>query len=184
MVLRELLAARNARFEPVTVTKYSTRHPRQDDRDEIRCVAEIPAQCDLVYEQYGVRYGFSRTDLVEKLRQGLSPIVIVNDVRTVGDLRRMLGPIATSAYIFRSAPSLEKLVSLGEARGAALDEYHQRFQKAQAIHRIYIENIHLFDHVVLNVQSRPKTRSQVRSIVRVEWPTRASGFRARASTTS
>lgn len=176
-VVQQLIASANDVFKPVLVSKETTRAPRTDDGPEVETVSAISADCDLVYEQYGVRYGFRAARLMEFLADGKSPIVIVNDVRTVADLRRSLGPRVRSAYVFRSAPSLEGLMRLAAERGAELDEYQGRYQKAQAIHRVYIENIELFDRVILNVQSRTRTRQQVRAIVRADWPKRVASFK-------
>ncbi len=41
----------------------------------------------------------------------------------------------------------------------------KRFDKAKAIYRIYIENIHLFDHVILNVADFKYTHKQIEHIV-------------------
>ena len=41
-----------------------------------------------------------------------------------------------------------------------------RFKKAQTIYRIYIENIQLFDHVIINSGTFEELEMQVRQIVK------------------
>jgi hypothetical protein len=41
-----------------------------------------------------------------------------------------------------------------------------RFEKARTIYRIYIENIHLFDHVIINSGGLAELKSQVEQIVK------------------
>jgi guanylate kinase len=172
------LKSKNRIFKPILIPKYTTRAARDDDTAETLCVAAIPSECDLVYEQYGVRYGFDSQKLFDSLAIGNSPIVILNDVRTVEDVRAALGPVVKSVFVFREGPSLEKYRELGHSRNVQNEEdFNRRFNKAQAIYRIYIENIHLFDHVIINGRNRTALKTQVHKIVtglsRVQsWPLR------------
>jgi guanylate kinase len=160
------LKAKNRIFKPVLIPKYTTRAPRDDDSGEALCVASIPSECDLVYEQYGVRYGLDSQKLFDCLAAGNSPIVILNDVRTVEDVRTALGPVVRSVFVFREGPSLEKYRELGRSRNVQNEgDLSRRFNKAQAIYRIYIENIHLFDHVIINGRNRSALKTQVQRIV-------------------
>src|ERR1044072_3531807 len=81
--LQELLRCAKKSFAPLRVPKFTTRDPRSDDAGEAISVERIPDKCDIVYEQYGVRYGLSLTTLFEGLASGRSPIVILNDIRAV-----------------------------------------------------------------------------------------------------
>lgn len=161
-----LLRLSNKDFQPVLVPKYTTRHSRRDDYGEAVSVRTIPKTCDLVYEQYGVRYGLRVRTLFDHLAKGESPVVILNDVRTVQDVRTALGPLVRSIFVFREHPSLETQRRLAEARDVRdEDDVRRRFDKAQAIYRIYIENIQLFDHVIINSGSRRPLKSQVHQII-------------------
>jgi hypothetical protein len=164
-------------FKPQLVSKYTTRSPRLGAEKEAICVNEIPPSCDLVYEQYQVRYGLEKNKLFELLSCGFSPIVILNDVRVVEDVRASFGNLVRSIFIFRERPSLDKIRMLAEERGNANEqEIQRRFRKAETIFRIYIENIHIFDHVILNPRSFVDLESQVQQIVKSlknaeqEWP--------------
>jgi len=160
------LKSKNRTFKPVLIPKYTTRAARDDDSGEALCVASIPAESDLVYEQYGVRYGLNSQKLFDYLAAGNSPIVILNDVRTVEDVRNALGPLVRSVFVFREGPSIEKYKELGRSRNVKNEEeLNRRFNKAQAIYRIYIENIHLFDHVIINGRKRAALKTQVHRIV-------------------
>ena len=155
----------NENFRPNLVRKYTTRPPRKDEKDdEVRC-GEIPPECDLVYEQYGKRYGLESRILFEAIADGQSPIVILNDVRAVEDVRNFFRERVRSIFIFRHDPSSEEYhQELIESRGEAGEV---RFEKAQIIHRIYIENIHLFDHVIINSGTREEElEMQVGQIVK------------------
>ena len=109
-------------------------------------------QCDLAYEQFGDRYGLRLDDLYAHLKKGETPIVILNDVRTVEDVKTKLGGQCFSIFVFREAPNLEHFLREGKKRGESTETTKIRFQKASAIYRIYIENIHVFDKLILNVE--------------------------------
>src|SRR5947207_14147109 len=75
------------RFRPKLIPKYTTRPARGDDSGEVVCVPMIPQECDLVYEQYETRYGIEFKQLFDATANGYTPILIINDVRAVEDVR-------------------------------------------------------------------------------------------------
>lgn len=176
--IRHMLSRRSETFVPVSVPKYTTRRPRKQERNEPqsaeagRCreklfVEKIPEFCDLVYEQYGVRYGLEMESIFAHLRAGESPIVVMNDVRVVEDVRSALGKLARSVFIFRESPRLAKHQALAAERGEEDEEVAWiRYRKAEGIYRIYIENIHLFDHVFLNCGEVDLLKSQTDGMIR------------------
>lgn len=180
--LKYFISAERAGFCPKIIPKYTTRGRRDDDGTEVVSGCErLPRKCDLVYEQYGVRYGLALEDIFSLLAEGRSPLVILNDVRTVEDVRVALGPQVRSVFIFRESPKLERYKALASERGSVDEgDLQRRYRKAEAIYRIYIENIHLFDHVVLNSFGRQELRRQILKIIRglsmdVNWPLRSRG---------
>jgi len=165
------LKKENSKFKPVIFKKYTTRLSRETDDDAI-CVDTIPHSCDLVYEQYGVRYGFRFDDLYEHLEKGESPIIVLNDVRAVEDVRTALWPQVTSLFIYRQPPIMDEFHEEEKRRAKEtisseliLEAAQNRLDKAKAIYRIYIENIYLFDHVVLNVGDLMHTEMQIEHVV-------------------
>jgi guanylate kinase len=145
---------------------------RANDGPEVKCVDRIPRDCDIAYEQYGVRYGLRSKTLWTHVASGRSPVVIINDVRAVEDIKDQFAGMARAAYIFREAPSKERLLELSQERGISSDgstvngEYDKRHFKAIMIHRIYIENVQLFDWVILNIgTSIERMRAQVEGLV-------------------
>jgi len=122
-VIRELVRIGGSVLSPVVIPKYTTRPPRDEDLvrspelREVISVSTLPSECDLVYEQYGDRYGLAFADLYRALRRGQSPIVILNDVRAVEDVRSALGKIVHSLFVFRETPMLDKYERLASERG-------------------------------------------------------------------
>lgn len=181
-LISAFLKLRGGSFNPSVIPKYTTRPPREHEvelsprdrryRETIMCkpgldgLVRLPASCDLVYEQYGVRYGLRLHDVFARLAGGKTAIVILNDIRTVEDIRTALGKNVRSVFVFRERPNVDRHEALARLRGGTDERSaHIRFQKAQSIYRIYIENIFLFDHVVLNHGSLEDLALQARRIV-------------------
>lgn len=91
----------------------------------------------------------------------MSPIIVLNDIRVVEDIKTYLGNKCISLFVFRNSPKLEEYMQLGELRQSSLDDVQTRYNKATAIYRIYIENIHIFDKLVLNVQNNLVSLSKI-----------------------
>ena len=126
------------------------------EEQEKRMEAFKKKRCDLAYEQYGNRYGLRLADLYEYMGKGQTPIVILNDVRTVEDIKTALGRQCCSIFIFREIPDINRYREQGALRNESESEIIARFEKAEAIYRIYIENIHIFDKLLLNIHNGDK----------------------------
>lgn len=162
--LFNLLGLEDDSFKPKMIPKYTTRNPHDDDHGEVICVQSIPEECDLMYVQYGVLYGLDFRAILEPISKGKSPIVILNDVRAVEDVRMRLGGLVRSVFIFREEPTMEVFQQLASVKGNR-EEAEQRYYKSLAIYRIYIENITLFDHVIVNSGTFDDLKAQARQIV-------------------
>ena len=139
-MLRYLLDYEFTRFKPMMVPKFTTRPPHADDKGEVICVQNIPEECDLAYEQYGARYGVALETIFAHLAKQQSPIIILNDIRAVEDVRNCWKGLVRSIFIFRSL-SLDEYEKLVELREVGEEEDPKvRYRKAQTLYRIYIEN--------------------------------------------
>ena len=96
-----------------------------------RMVAFKKLNCDLAYEQFGDRYGLRLKDLYEYLKNGQTPIVVLNDVRTVEDIKTKLGGQCFSIFIFREVPNKEHFIKIGKERNESLNNTEIRFKKSR-----------------------------------------------------
>ena len=154
-------------FQPVIIPKYTTRTGRKDDGSEIICTDTLPRICDIIYEQYNVRYGCSLEMIYDNLIKNKSPMIILNDVRAIEDIRKFFGSLVKSIFIFRKKPDFKSYERTCKKRGVNDDNIiHTRYQKAHSIYRIYIENIYLFDHILINSGTYADLELQIKEIVK------------------
>lgn len=169
-IRRMFLDLKKENFIPIMLKKYTTREQRTND-DDVICVPKIPKGCDLIYEQYGVRYGMRMEDLYKHLEAGRTPIVVVNDIRAIEDIKSALGSLVYSIFLYRKPAVYEEFYMEEKerypekSREVIEKSARTRFEKAQAIYRIYIENIYLFDKVILNTFDKNSAKNQVECIV-------------------
>lgn len=158
----KLYKEKKMHFFPVNIAKYTTRSYRIEEIqdilnnkkvDVIAC-EQIPNNCMLMYQTYGKKYGLSIEDIKKCLSNGQSPIIIINDVRVVEEIKKLFPKQVLSLFLFREIPKLSSFEKIANDRGNSSEsEVLDRFNKATAIYHTYIENIALFDRVILNPNS-------------------------------
>jgi len=169
-------------FNPESFPKFTTREYRTEEiikRQEggyidVKQVNEIPKFCDLVYRTYGKEYGLRTDDLKQKLQNKITPIVIINDVRAVEELKKKFYGKVLSLFLFRQVPSfMESKIGALKRGNVSEEEVLQRYLKATSLYRVYIENITVFNRVVLNVRDYGGetneidfTKKQIENIIR------------------
>lgn len=163
MDLQDTLYNEGLTFIPEVFAKYVTRPMRhkeiqamlEEKQIDIISVNYIPDDCDVKYQTYGKQYAIRLKDLQAKLDEGKSPVVVINDVRVVEELKRAFPNQVLALFLFREIPKKESFVSEAKNRGGgAAQEIDDRFNKATAIYRTFIENIGLFNRVILNVGNK------------------------------
>lgn len=146
-------------FHPIKISKYTTRSYRIEEIEnmlkgktvDVKSCDIIPYYCDLRYQTYGKQYGLSSKSIRDNLQCGNSPIIIINDVRVVEELKKCFPKSVLALFLFREIPKLSSYEKIASERGnSSVNETMDRFNKATAIYRTYIENIALFDRVILN----------------------------------
>ena len=164
-VIKKILNNASDGFNPKLVAKQTTRDyrleeqkalERGEDIDVVR-VPEITA--DLAYQTYGKRTGVEISTLMDIANQGYVPVVVINDIMAMAKLkkecyRRDKEFCVLSIFLFRRIPVKGEYFAESRRRGNVDDkETEQRFDKAKTVYRIFIENMHMFDYVMLNTVS-------------------------------
>lgn len=151
------------------ITKETTRARRSDDGGEIDCVEKISITCDIRYTQYEVEYGFNSKEAWFHLSKNKDCALVVNDIRSLKILKNMFGGACRCIYLHSNVSARDIVIQeshreIGRQTSAAsLTE--NRVERIKTIHRKYIENIYIFDYVVLNVGSKEDLFLQLKNIV-------------------
>ena len=138
------------------IKKETTRLKRNSDGDEIISVKDISKDCDLRYSQYGFDYGFKSQEIWNKLKQGYSCVVIVNDIRTIKMLNKKFGNLSKNIYMHSNIDK-NKIEIITKKRYPNKDttflekDIKRRIEKIKTIHRKYIENTYLFNQTIINL---------------------------------
>lgn len=142
----------------VTPPKYSDRKKRNpnDDINTITLDDFNNGAYTFVYSMNNNIYGFKATEIIECLEKGKNVFVIVSDLRIIEEFKKYFGSLVLVIYIFRNM-SEEELNEILEARESdnnrdILKDTESKIRKNRLylIQRQYVENIALFDHVILN----------------------------------
>ena len=161
LCLESTLQREDIDFFPKIVPKYTTRLYRSEESSlmkqgkavDVISVPKLPDNCDLIYQTYGVLYGIATEDLKAILDQKRIPIIVINDIRAVEELKKEFPGRVLSLFLFRKIPELEDFKEEAKNRGNVTEnEIRSRYEKAIAIYRVFIENIALFDRIILNAK--------------------------------
>ncbi|CAD6494277.1 MAG: Guanylate kinase [Candidatus Argoarchaeum ethanivorans] len=170
------LIQNQATSKAVLAPKYSTRNERKGEFDDIRHVDRIDdEEYTFVYPMNNYTYGIKAEEITDLLGRGYNVFIILSDLRIVEEVKQFFGSIAVSLYIFRnlSADQLEKVLEEREmARGinpvdtVPLERQRQtRLNRLYFIQRKYVDNITLFDHIILNIRKPQDMLQQVINLV-------------------
>lgn len=167
------LATQHARIVP----KHTSRQRRQDDDDEIICPKDTGydlEDCDIVYENYGDKYGIKTSQIWEGLGNGIFQVVVVSNVEAINKLRDIFGELVLLVYVHSEvdADDYRRIEAERKSDPEYLDtEYVERRAKNYKLaFDIFLENYLAFNHVLINSGSSDNLIDQMFRLFRAyEW---------------
>jgi guanylate kinase len=163
----------------VSLPKYSDRKNRnaEDDIVTVNTKEFNKEEFTFVYSMNNNIYGFKAIDIIEHLKNKKNVFIIVSDLRVIEEFKKHFGTLVSVIYIFRNMNE-EELNEILEKRkrentnssssdNIANDtESKIRKNRLYLIQRQYVENIALFDHVILNRNGKKEEMlTQLKNIV-------------------
>lgn len=167
----------------VVIPKATTRAKKTTDGDEFLFFphwTDFPAKFDVVYGNYKASYGIPTSDIWEVLRCGKHALLICSNFASLDEggkplrghkaaiphLCSVFGPLAKLVYLHshvtqEEAEDHQRVIG---AENAA--EIETRKSKISTVRKYYVENIALFDHVLLNVGDPEDLSDQMFRLIR------------------
>jgi len=138
----------------VILQKYSDRKER-DGNDDVTHVDDIKnGDYSFVYYMQDNFYGFKLNEIIEPLKNGKNVFLIISDIRVIEEIRNYFGEFVSVLYLFRnmSDDEFETYMKMREKGSKEKEDNSKQIRKNRLylIQRQYIENISLFDYVILN----------------------------------
>ena len=133
------------------VPKHTSRQRRQDDGNEMICPGDknynIEA-CDIIYENYGDRYGFECSTIWQGLKRGIFQVIVVSDINTINKLKEKFRDIMISVYV-HSETNADEYERTEVAFGEDTNYVKQRSKNYRQAFDIFLKNYLAFDHVFI-----------------------------------
>ena len=167
----------NEALLPIIPPKYSDR-PKRDEADDVVTISGDEFNEDeytFVYSMNNKIYGFKAEDIINCLKQGRNVFFIMSDIRVIDEIKKYFGAYVSVLYVFRNMTD-EEFDNILDERDSKSKEEKQviaddterkiRKNRLYLIQRQYVENISLFDHVILNRKNKANEMLvQVQNIV-------------------
>ena len=168
------------------VPKHTYRQWRFGDDSEMIC-EEIPSQdnngqmidnpdydinnCDVIYENYGSKYGIKTSDIWKKLMDGIIQVLVVSNKEALNKLKNKFGNLAVVIYVYSHVTKEEYLRNekikqekrKAENNNYKIDEAYlkNRAENFDMSWNIYVDNFMLFDHVLIYTNKQEDLFDQI-----------------------
>lgn len=133
------------------VPKHTSRQRRQDDGNEMICPGDenydIEA-CDIIYENYGDRYGFECSMIWQGLKKGIFQVIVVSDINAINKLKEKFCNIMITVYV-HSETNADEYERTEVAFGDDTNYIKQRSKNYRQAFDIFLKNFLAFDHVFI-----------------------------------
>jgi guanylate kinase len=147
----------------ITPPKYSDRDKRNSDDDIITIQTDDfnKEKYPFMYSMNNNFYGFKSRDITDCLKKGKNVFIIISDFRVIKKFKEHFGSLVSVIYIFRnmSEKELSEILKARESENIVTNKKNDitkdtenkiRKNRLYLIQKQYVENISLFDHVILN----------------------------------
>jgi len=115
--------------------------------------------CDITYLNYNTKYGIKTNTIWEKLRTGISQVLVVSNKEALNELRHKFGKLAIILYVYSQITREEYLEKerVKEEKKKKTDSNYvsdpdylkQRADNFDMTWKLYEDNFMLFDHVFI-----------------------------------
>jgi dephospho-CoA kinase len=116
----------------------------------------------LIYEKNGYQYGISTLGLWNELSQEKIVLIVLSDLKLINSLKHKFNQICSVIYLHANIDKEE----LENARNElSREEFDKREKSIAELHEIYVNNMNVFDHVLLNTSESEDLYEQAFNIL-------------------
>ena len=155
-------------IEPNKATAYqkgTTRSKKSGDNNELKHFnsERLPDSYDLIYEKNGgYQYGLSTKELWSELSQEKIVLIVLSDLESIKALKQKFNQICSVIYLHANTDKEE----LEKARKElSQEEFDKREKSIAELHEVYVNNMNIFDHVLLNTSESEDLYEQAFNIL-------------------
>lgn len=133
----------------VSYKKVTTRPKNIGDKDDLRHISGISKKFNVTYEKQGHKYGISTSEIWELLSKGKIVLLVASDNDTIEKIVDEFGDICTVLYLHANY-NIDVIKRDLQKKDLSESEIKKRLSGIDELYKIYVENMKLFDHVLLN----------------------------------
>jgi guanylate kinase len=145
-------------------TKLTTRERRDSDNNwEFKFLKQLPSNYEFSFPSVGNFYAINKEEIEEKIRNGFTYVVTCTDRATVEKIKNKYAALVIYIYRNFTINEFNALILKKDSKGKTKIE--ERVNEFDEISTLYYENIDLYDHVILNIDSTEASLNQLIKIL-------------------
>ncbi len=145
--------------------KGSNRPKRKGDADELLHFPKgIPDRYDIQYTRQGYIYSISTEELWSIFSDGKIALVVVSDLDVIKRLKQNFGSLCSVLHLHASF-NIDEIQKKMIISGISNTEYQARLSGIKELQQDYIENISIYDHVLLNTAEKEDLYDQASNLL-------------------
>jgi len=145
------------------VPKHTSRARQADDGDEMICSDDEGydlASCQITYANFEERYGIRTDQVWDRLRHGVSQVLVVSNAEAIRELLAEFDSFVTLLYV-HSVVTEADFTRQAEERGYTEEYSRERIEKYWDAFDVYVRNIRAFDHVLIHAADNEDLYDQI-----------------------
>ncbi len=137
-------------IEPNKVSAYkkgTTRKKTKSDKDELVHLKKLPKRYDISYEKNGYFYGIDSKEVWKILSKEKIVIIVLSDLSSILKISDEFKNLVSTIYLHSNIDQ-DQLIEA--KKSLPKEEFLKRSNSSRNLKSVYINNLSVFDHVLLN----------------------------------
>lgn len=150
-------------FHAQIVPKHASRYRQQDDGAEMICMDDPDWDldaCDIVYENFGTRYGIKTKHIWDGIYRGVPQLLVVSAVSATMSLQQTFGELVRFIYV-HSGMNESEFAEQARSRGYDAEYTSARIERYRSAFDLYVRNVERFDHVLIHAAENEDLYDQI-----------------------